>query len=132
MIDEPKCSQIMFDLIPEFETRWATYLKTWGEDCGGLCVRCSEFAGLAIEKFHRMSQTERKLLFGTVELFLTEGDEDVQDAVATCFLEDIASAVYENKVSAKLLVPLLGEESRAYCKAWDEFTGVKTPGLCDR
>lgn len=64
-------------------------------------------------------------------MLLREGNQDVQDAAATCFLENILNYDSAGRLKASSFVHLLGTESKAYCKARDEFTGVKTPGLWD-
>lgn len=56
------------------------------------------------------------------------GDEDVQTAAATCFLENLMNRTPE-LIDPQRFVPLLGHESKEYCRAWDEFCGVRTEGL---
>ena len=80
---------------------------------------------LSIEK-----QEEIKEIFLLIEFFMTEGDQDVQGAVATCFLENLINYTSAGTLAPEKLIPyLVGKKSIEYCKAWDEFTGVKTPGL---
>jgi hypothetical protein len=33
------------------------------------------------------------------------------------------------RIPYERFIPYLGEKSKEYCRAWDEFTGVKSPGL---
>ena len=66
-------------------------------------------------------------VFRLAEQGLVEGTETVKDAVATQFLETLQHG--SDSEVASVWLPMLGEESRAYCRAWDEFTGVRTPGL---
>ncbi len=75
-------------------------------------------------------QLELKEIFLLIEFFLNEGDQDVQNAAATCFLEGLINFVSHGRIVPERLTSyLIGEKSIEYCKAWDEFTGVKTPGL---
>jgi hypothetical protein len=67
-------------------------------------------------------------IFTFIEKLIVEGDQDVKDAAATCFLENLIN-YSDNTIPASSFVPLLGPKSRDYCKGWDEFTGVKTEGL---
>lgn len=60
---------------------------------------------------------------------MLEGNDKVRDAVATCFLENLINAVAWGRIPSSSFIHLLGEESKKYYKAWDEFTGVKTEGL---
>lgn len=55
-------------------------------------------------------------------------NEDISTAAATCFLENIMNRTPE-QIYPSRFVPLLGTESRYYCRAWDEFCGVRTEGL---
>jgi hypothetical protein len=68
-------------------------------------------------------------IFVFLEQLMTEGDEEVQTAVATCLLENLINSAAADRIAADAVVPLLGPASRKYCKAWDEFTGAITPGL---
>ena len=73
---------------------------------------------------------ELKEIFLLIEFFLNEGDQDVQGAAATCFLENLINYTSAGTLAPEKLIPyLVGKKSIEYCKAWDEFTGVKTPGL---
>ncbi len=77
-------------------------------------------------------QHELKEIFLLVEFFLNDGNQDVQSAVATCFLEGLINFISHDRLtSEKLMTYLVGKESIEHCKAWDEFTGVKTEGLWD-
>jgi len=56
---------------------------------------------------------------------------DLDNAVCTCFLENLLNKGSWGDICYSRFVPYLGEKSREYCRAWDHFTGVKTPGLWD-
>ena len=55
----------------------------------------------------------------------------LDNAACTCFLENLINIASWGDISYSRFVPYLGEKSREFCRAWDEFTGVKTPGLWD-
>jgi hypothetical protein len=74
---------------------------------------------------------ELKSIFEYVEFLLNQGDAEVKEAVATCFLENLINSAASNDISSLKFVNLLGKESKEYCKAWDEFSGTKTEGLWD-
>ena len=64
-----------------------------------------------------------------IEKLMSHGDVCVQSAVATGCLEKILS---DSTIrDTRGLVTLLGPISMAYCRAWDLFTGVNTPGLLE-
>jgi hypothetical protein len=64
-------------------------------------------------------------VFEFIERSLLEGDQDVKNGAATCFLENLMN----RDIDARLYSSKLGRESLAFCRAWDAFTGVETPGL---
>ena len=73
---------------------------------------------------------ELEEIFSLVEYFLNEGEFSVKAAAATCFLENLINYTSAGTLAPEKLIPyLVGKKSIEYCKAWDEFTGVKTPGL---
>ncbi len=63
-----------------------------------------------------------------LETLLSVGDDEVQNAAATGLLEALVCSFEAEQGSAPLL-KRLGPQSREYLRAWDEFTGRKTPGL---
>lgn len=54
---------------------------------------------------------------------------DIDNAACTCFLENLLNIASSNEIDYSRFIPYLGEKSKEYCRAWDEFTGVKSPGL---
>jgi hypothetical protein len=66
-----------------------------------------------------------------VEGFLAVSDEN-GDAVATGFLEAVIHRSHESAATVERIVRHLGERAVAYIRAWDEFTGVETPGISRR
>src|SRR5262249_37912827 len=79
-----------------------------------------------VERFDAGDYSFSNELFLLVERLLKDGSQEVQDVVATGFLEAL---VNQQQLSAELWVPLVGPEAREYLRAWDRFTGVVTPGL---
>jgi len=50
-------------------------------------------------------------------------------AACVCFLENLQNKAGHGRFEYSRFIPYLGEKSKEYCRAWDEFTGVKSPGL---
>lgn len=101
-------------------------------DAGGDPGKCLLMDGLAdavVENAKEMGEPGLRQLFSIVELALATGDRETRDAVATCFLENLQNIASGGRFDFTLISEYLGPESRAYCRAWDEFTGVKTEGL---
>jgi len=73
--------------------------------------------------------SELECIVKLVEEALESGDPTEADGIATGFLEQILSLADEQPEAVRKVVAMLGPEARAYCVAWDRFTGVRTPGL---
>jgi hypothetical protein len=84
----------------------------------------------AIDVIKSKDEIEIKRIFDFVELLLQEGDQSMRNAAATGLLEDLLSKD-PAEIKFSTFVKHMGEEAIAYCKAWDEFTGVRTKGLWD-
>jgi hypothetical protein len=132
MISENECIDIILEKFPGFKGAWQEHLDWWGGETRGFCNDMSAFSNYVIDLLHKNKKNlEIKTIFLFIEELMTRGTEEVQEATATCFLENLINATSWGTASAGSFVHLLGAESRKYCKAWDEFTGVKTEGLWD-
>lgn len=58
-------------------------------------------------------------------------EKNFDDAICTCFFEDLINSASSGNIQYERFIPYLGEKSKEYCKAWDQFTGVRSPGLWD-
>lgn len=103
----------------------------WLGDDGTImpCMTLAAVSWLVAERLRKGEHDGADRLFNLIERLLTEGSAEVRDAAATCFLENLTNR--SDSLDPRLYVPLMGPESRNYCRAWDDFTGVKTPGLYD-
>lgn len=116
--------------FPGFEKKWQEHLAWWGEDVPGLSNDMSSFSDYILELLQNDEHAdELKEIFAFIEELMTDGSKEVQEAVATCCLENLINATSWDRISASSFVHLLGKESKEFCKGWDEFTGAKTAGL---
>lgn len=129
MIEKHDCMRIVLRSVPEFYPAWKAHLEYWEGEEAGLSNDLSEFSHFVIENIKEMKDGRKKEIFSLVERLLEEGDREVKDAVATCFLENLLNASSSERLSPEDFVGFLGGGAKSYCKSWDEFTGVKTPGL---
>jgi hypothetical protein len=60
---------------------------------------------------------------------LETGSEELRDLVCTGFLERLMTEASFGRFQFVDIDSSLGPRSRAYCHAWDRFTGVTTTGL---
>jgi len=124
------CIELILEKFPEFQPYWETYKQWWGSQESGFYNDISEFSHYVIDLLIQKNSHPEKIkeIFNFVEYLIIRGDEDIKNAIHTCFLENILNQTPE-KIDPNQFVPYLGHKSREYCKAWDQFTGVKTEGL---
>ena len=87
--------------------------------------------GIALVRAIRVITDEHlQRVADAVEEILRSGSETSKDAVATGFLEAAMSGS-DTEPDAVRLTRLFGPLAREYCRAWDKFTGCRTPGVWD-
>jgi hypothetical protein len=130
MIQTEEVLGLITDCYPTFTARWNEESLFWPDEgkaataCGILC----EFSHLIAEELEAKRVSNIPAVFALIEQLLAEGSEEVMDAAATCFLENVHNRVPE-KIAPDLFVPFLGPLSQEYCRAWDRFCGTETEGL---
>jgi hypothetical protein len=119
----------ILERVPAFRVQWQTHLDYWNGEDAGLCNDISQFSHYVTELVVNDQLENLSEIFNLIEQLTVDGDAEVKNAIATCFLENLLNVASTGRVDARKFVNLLGPKSRAYCKAWDEFTGVRTEGL---
>jgi hypothetical protein len=128
MIAVEHCMELILLEFPGFRQSWEEYVADWhGDNRGLICNDMSAFSHYAIDLIEAGDTKELPRIFAYVERLMIEGDDNVQTAAATCFLENIVN----RDIPASAYAHFLGSESLDYCRGWDEFMGGKTAGLHD-
>lgn len=97
------------------------YWKEYLEDDEPLTIMAlSHFADYVIELIQKGNFDNVKAIFDYMEFLLQKGAENEQTAIATGFLEYLDNASFKD-VKVKEALNLLGDECRAYLKAWEDF-----------
>lgn len=128
------CTRLILEEFPEFKQseHWKGHCEFWKGAEAGIGSEMSVFSEFVTDNLNAMdSSVDFKKVFLFIEKLMVEGDQDVKDVAATCFLENLINFDSWGTVKASSFIPYLGPKSREYCIAWDEFTGVKTEGLYD-
>lgn len=130
MVLRKDCMELILKQVPSFSDAWQAHLDYWGDEVPGLCNDMTAFSRYVTDLLNSSEQVENLAeIFNLIEYLLINGDQVVGDAVATCFLENLINVSSTEKLDSRKFVSFLGPESRAYCQAWDDFTGVHTDGL---
>lgn len=129
MFTKENCIDYILQKIPQFQNSWDKHREYWEDEDAGLCNDISSFTYFTIEKINSTDEELLIKIFGLAEELLINGDEDVRTAITTCFLENLLNNSSAKVIDASDFIKFLGENSKLYCKKWDNFTGVKTSGL---
>ncbi len=86
------------------------------------------FSDYVIDVIKANKLSELKEIFDFVEFLLRNGDDTVQAAITTGFLEDLIDKD-PKEIQFKYFCHLLGKNTLNYCRAWNEFNNFKTEGL---
>jgi hypothetical protein len=122
---------MLFQKYPDLNKTWDDYRDFWDVDPSTGYHYMTAFTFYVIEVMREnKNDTLLKDIFNFAELLMVDGSPEVNEAVATCFLENLINNAAGGRISTSFVF-LLGPESKAYCRGWDEFCGDKTEGLWD-
>ena len=126
-ITDENCISLIREKFPKFVPYWESFVSCWGGN-QGLTVQMLPLCEFVVDVIKTNDQIEIKAIFDFVEFLICNGDESVKDAITTSVLEYLLSKD-PDEIKFSKFSKLLGENTIGYCRAWDEFTGVKTNGL---
>ncbi|BBJ23061.1 DUF7674 family protein [Candidatus Nitrotoga sp. AM1P] len=108
-------------VTPTFSSCWKDYINYWEQEDPGISNDILCYVNYFVENFSDLTIEQRKATLEIVENGLTYGDSSVKDALATCFLEALITAIDLKKIDFNT-INLLGNKSTEYCRAWNDFS----------
>ena len=123
---------LLFNAYPETREELIDTVSSWLPRSGLISPHTimTHLSHRVANNFIKQNYENAEEIFDLVELLIIDGDEDVKNAVCTCFLANLQNiASNENDFDDSHYVSLLRAKSIEFCKHWDEYTGVKTEGL---
>jgi len=117
-------------VLPGFAAYWESHAYYNGSDVNEhtLCGIYSDASKVAKDLLSSGTTECIRKLLDYIETVMQSGTQNERDAAATCFLENLLN-VTPTDIDPKTWIPLLGTESRLFCRAWDTFTGCQTEYL---
>jgi hypothetical protein len=122
-----RCIELIKESFPKFPPYWESFIRDFGSD-PGLIFQMLPFEEYTIDAIKANDEVEIKKIFDFIEFLLCNGDDYVQTAITTGFLEYLMNKD-PDEIKFSKFVQYLGKNSIEYCRAWDKFTGLKTEGL---
>ncbi len=125
-----KLLEFLLKVEPNYKEQYTRYLELRKRP-PTMSGDITNFSDFVVEQLTSGIYKNAADVFQSVESLLHDeaSNDEVKDAVCTCFLENLINYASNGRIPYESFVPLLGPKSVEYCKGWDEFTGVKTPGL---
>jgi hypothetical protein len=112
-------------LFPDFKPAWEHHLEYWGDDNRSIGIDIAEFFNFIATKLALKENYNYQLTFDTVEDLLVNGDRVVSEAIAMEFLENLLNRSSHGYFPIESFFNYLGKESKAFCKANEEFWGIE-------
>ena len=116
------------DLDERFGAALNNIVNDWAPEKPPVTLIMAEFGKVFVEA---AKSNELGVLMLGLELVedCMKDDQSVRDAVATGLLECLLAESSAQRLDFALIAQHLGAKSKTFCREWDTFTGVKTPGL---
>src|ERR1041384_7527178 len=130
MVRDKQILAKLFQFHPEFREIFQGESWLHLEEDGNVRVHraFSAYSHFIASKLQRGTLENAAEIFSFVERVITHGAHHAAHAATTCFLENLMNRV-PREIAPEKFVPLLGPESRRFCRKWDAVTGYRTKGL---
>ncbi len=117
----------ILDNFPDFQDRFNKHVTEWDDTTGKRTIHSDIdiFFDYISDKLENNEGYDYQLTFNIVEELLVNGDEEVSNAIAMMFLESILNRSSHGDFTIDSFFNYLGKESKAFCKANEEFWGIE-------
>lgn len=107
----------LISMFPNFQAQWENEDNVWRGEDGSFTLwgLFSEFSHYVRGHFDQMPEPKRKELMDFIEACVTNDEDNLHNAVYTCFLENLAG---EPSLSGQLR-RYMGPKSEAFFNYWD-------------
>ena len=125
-------ADVLFERIGEISELFANAIDDTKRDWDGApgpYILMSSICHCIADNISKLNKQELKTVFDIIEDLLESDNDSTKDLVCTSFLENLQNLASTGKFDFRTVAGNLGRESIAFCKAWDNFTGVKTDGI---
>ncbi len=128
-VSDKELMDLLKEKFPKFVPYWEDFINYWKcyED---IISQMIPFVDYVAEVIKSMDALKLKEIFDYVEFLMCNGNEQVQIAITTGFLEGLLNKD-PDEIQFINFHQYLGHKSIEYCRAYDRFTGAKTKGLHD-
>jgi hypothetical protein len=112
--------------FPDFEPVWKKHLEYWeGDDARTIGIDIAEFQSFISDKLKSKKEYDYQKVFDLIEELLVHGDDDIEYAIEFNFFENLLNRSSTGHFPIESFFCYLGKESKAFCKANEEFWGIE-------
>jgi len=115
---------LLLQRFPEFHEAWQQQLEYWKDKKRSVGIDIMAFCSFISDKLEINESYEYQKVFDFIEYLLEIGNDSVQTAATTMFLENLVNTSSHGTYPRERFDHFMGPKSREYCAAWDEFCGV--------
>ena len=126
-ITEKICIDFIKEEFPKFIPYWEDYIRKEGQN-DSINIKLIPFEKYTIQVIKSNDTVEIKKIFAFIEFLLREGNESVQTAICTGYLENLMSKD-PDEIQFSTFANYMGEDAIGYCKGVDASNGTRTKGL---
>ncbi len=120
--------ELFSSLIPEFQYYWNSVDCLFNRGAESTVHGIfSAFSQVVCKKLESASLENTGPIFEFIEATIKNGGSSA-NAACTCFLESVLNRT-PISINPELFVTFLDEESKIFCRAWGDFTGVEVAGI---
>ena len=98
--------------VPLFDERWQQHVRYWAGEKPGLCNDIEVLTSHTVKLVRLNSIAELRKIGEVVEHLFMDGDDDVRNLMATCFLESLINIFSHEAGMEERLVPFLGAATK--------------------
>jgi hypothetical protein len=103
--------------------------SAWIPEKSPVTIIMAEFGRTLVSIAKNNNILKLKASLELIERCMQSENQHLRDAIATGLLEHLLSESSAGRLAFEPIALLLGETSKTFCQKWDQFTGMKTPGL---
>jgi len=111
-----------------FKRAYDMIVEEWKPEQAPITIIMAEYGLTTADAVSKLDYSAmRKVMTIVEECMVQEGE--VANAVGTGLVEALLSESSAGRINFVIIAPFVGEKTRRFCREWDAFTGVETPGL---
>jgi len=116
----------ILESFPDFKTKYEEHLMFW-KDSNERTIGhdMDSFLDYISEKLENKKEYNFEKVFDVIEQMIVCEDKDLSYATSMHFLENLLNHSGNGYFPIESFFPYLGKESKAFCKANEEFWGIE-------